>query len=97
MKHLVFRFSIRLLAVLATLTGVPSLVAAHEVISLDPPPEREVPAHIVGSWEVSPAIPVEKVQREEYPSFFSIFFTDRETTRKAGRRSAGLTSSWTIF
>ncbi len=76
MKPFVFRFSISLLAVLAALAGVPSLVSAQDVIPVDPPPETEAPAHIVRSWEVAQVIPAEKIQREEYPSFFFIFFSD---------------------
>jgi hypothetical protein len=45
-------------------------------LEFDPPPEREVPEGMIWNWAVSQAIPVERVRREAYPSFFSIFLTD---------------------
>jgi SMP-30/Gluconolactonase/LRE-like region len=45
-------------------------------LEFDPAVEREVPEGMVRSWSVSPAIPVERVRRESYPGFYSIFLTD---------------------
>jgi hypothetical protein len=67
MKRFLINPLIGAVVMVSASAGFPSRLAAQE---------PESPKYIVRSWEVSQAIPVEKVQMEKYPSFFAIFFTD---------------------
>lgn len=45
-------------------------------LNFDPAPLREMPNGMIEDWQVSQAIPAERVQRESYPSDFALFRTD---------------------
>ncbi len=45
-------------------------------LALEPSPERVTPEGVVRSWALSQAFPADRVNREAYPGFFSLFLAE---------------------